>query len=181
MKSQRTPGAKALSFIPFISLIAILGGLFMAFKPKPTPRAELAKARQERLSIHEKTAALRTQLETVTSTVAARIWIGTPDEVENRAMARVNSLARESGLRIIAFRPQRRTELEGLGSQPFVLAVEGKFPAVVGFASRLGTPDTKLAVTQLQVSSADAASDTVNATLGISAYRQLNPVGEAKN
>jgi hypothetical protein len=50
------------------------------------------------------------------------------------------------------------------------VTVEGSFPDVMGFVKAVQAPENKLSVAQIQLASADGASDMVTLTLGLNAF-----------
>ncbi len=150
----------ALSFISQFALPA----------PKPDVAAakRIAQEQQARKDIAEmqaKLAGTRTSLETLA-------WKTNADRIESESMSRVSGIARASKVKMNAFRPQKSAEQAGMERIPFIISLEGPYPNVLEFVRRLETSDNKLAVNLLQLTSAEADSDAVSATIGVFAFKE---------
>ena len=53
---------------------------------------------------------------------------------------------------------------------PFLIGVDGSYPNVVAFVKDIETKGTKLALSQVQLSSSDGTTDKVSASIGVVAY-----------
>ncbi|MFN8140116.1 MAG: hypothetical protein U0R49_10000 [Fimbriimonadales bacterium] len=163
-----------------VSLIAIVGASYAILRPLPSATEQIQKLRAQELKLREETDNLKKRAVLAGAKVNQYLSVGTPDEIETQATNRINEVAKAHGLRVVAVRPQKAGLVGPLFEQPLIVAVEGRFTGVVGFAAELGTPTSKLAVTQLQVTSADAGSDLVNATLGLLALSEPSLSGDKK-
>jgi len=102
--------------------------------------------------------------------LAAQTWPGDAQQIAPVALAKVTQLVQARRLRLVAFRPQRTTANGDLTQLPFLVTVEGSYPGVVAFTKDLEAPSTKLAVSLVQIASADAGSDQVTASVGLVAF-----------
>ena len=154
-----------------LAMVTAAGGLlFHLIMPIPKPASPQVKANQERkirATIEDK----RDRVTKSKATIEKYVWSAKSDELGAQAMAYINKLAAKESLKVSAFRPQRTQEGMGLTSHPYLVSVEGQYPSVMKFVRTLETKGTKLAVTTVQVASSDGASDQVNATVGVTAFR----------
>ena len=158
-------GMGALAF-----LIVVLTGIFVVATMGPKKPMN-ARARQEaQKKILAETADAKKREETLKAKIASLTWTNTPDQVSSTSLDRVSALAKARRLTLMAFRPQKQVQVEGLTQLPFLILVDGPFPAVMQFMNDIDRTDTKLAVSLVQISSADEASDRVSATIGAAAY-----------
>ncbi len=176
MNFGRRSSERLLTAIPLAAAALFIVGLVMAVRPKDASTAQSSDLMKREAEARAETARLKGRLSESSALVKALTWVGEAEQIETEAARRVTALARESGLKMVAFRPQRPTESGGLIQQPYVISLEGRFPAVVRFAARLGTPETRLPVTVLQVASSDAATDSVTASVEVVALRESTDV-----
>lgn len=149
------------------SLLAVL-----LFVPRPRQTVTIGERTSAEAAVRSQTYAARQLAETATARAATYLWTEGADAVSPKALEIVTQAAKAENLRISAFRPQKPSDADGLEQLAYLVAVEGRFPAVTGFLRRVETPDNRLAVTLFQVTSADGASDAVTATVGLVAFRQ---------
>ena len=154
--------------------IALLTGtlLYILFVPAASAEAVVRRARiKEQETAVRITEAKAREIE-VSAVLAARKSILPPDAIGPNALARVTALVKANGLRLIGFRPQRTIDSpSGLTLYPYQLSIEGTFPASAKFVRAVEGTVRDLAVTSFQAASADGESGTVNATVGIIAFR----------
>lgn len=156
-------------------LLGLLVVAYSVFLPVRPPTRKELKARTK--EVYDMDAALKGDREKVTEVRAkneARLWTQPQDKIGASAMAKVTSLAASHNLKIIAFRPQRGLEDGSLVRYPYTVSLEGAYPNVVEFVSGLETQAGKLVVHQVQLAASDGASDHVTATVGLSAYKELD-------
>lgn len=149
--------------------ILVVVGDFLLPKPKSQGAAQFAIKENTMLGeirqLREKVLEAKVKNEPI-------VWAADPDEISAQAMALVTKMANARNLNVVAFRPQRAQANGNLMMLPYQLSVDGSFPEVIRFLQAMETKGTKLAVNLVQVASADGASDEVNATIGVVAYRE---------
>lgn len=161
-----------------ISAVIVMGGLLVlnfAF-PVPSLGRVVSKNSAERAKLTKEIEDDRLAVSATRTKNAQRLWVQPADQVAAAAMAKVNEAAVAQSLKVIAFRPQRAQDDDGVTRLPYQVTLEGYFPKVIAFIKTLETPKLKLPVVSVQIASADGASDKVNATIGIVAYRELETV-----
>lgn len=162
-----------LAAILGISATVMLAGTlaFMLFAPKPTTKGMAAKfdkqAFQTRLEI--KTA--QQHLTASKDFVARQTWTGATQDIDGVVMSQVSRLSQAKGLKLVQLRPQRPDPKATPVQLPFLVTLEGPYPAVVSFLSDLENPSTRLAINLVQISAAEASSDKVTANVGLVAYQ----------
>jgi hypothetical protein len=157
-----------LSGLAILVIAGLLGYHLLVPMPKGPDAVAVAVERQQ---LETQIEQQRVALGLVRERLAEMTWTGGDEEIAASSLARVTQLTNARRLRLIAFRPQRLAEEQGLTMLPFHVAVEGPYPAVVGLLGELETPVTRLAVNMVQITSVDAASDRVTATIGVVAFR----------
>lgn len=159
------------SFLAVIAIVTLVGTLaFLVFVPKPTTAGLAEKTRRDGMKIRIKTKDAEDRLVLAKATVTTTTWPGIGDDVAPAANARLTTIATRRGLKLTSFRPQRTTAKTDLTVLPFVVTVEGPFPQVVEFTRDIDSPGTRLAVSLIQITSANDDSDRVTATVGVMAY-----------
>lgn len=171
MISFKTPMERGASIASICAVIVLAATFaFTLFVPKPAPdrsaKATRDNERKLRLAIKE----AEEKVATSNQLLATYLWSEGAAQVGPAALAKVNDIVRKHGVRLVAFRPQRATQIEGLTQLPFILSLDGPFPAVSKVVRELEQPQTRLAVNLLQVSAAEGAADQVTATVGTVAY-----------
>lgn len=170
------------SAVTVISLVAMAATLlFMLLVPKPTTRGMDAKKRNQEFQVRLATDNARDQLAESRAANAKRLWTVPASQVAPTALDQVTRLAAARNLKVIALRPQRANDLEGVTQIPFLLTVEGSFPSALALARDMERPDRRMAVSLIQLSSADGASDKVTMSLGMSAFVAEAPKAAASN
>jgi len=167
----------AIMIVSGIVLIAALASLFLFKGPS------IATATKD----HELTAA---KIDTATK-IATKdaneqeaknkplLWNISLENIGPAALAKITSLAKAHQVKLSSFRPQRTGDVDGLTQVPFLMTIDGSYPNVVGFVRDIETSDSKLAVSQAQMTSSDGGSDKVSASIGIVAY--MKATGESTN
>jgi hypothetical protein len=138
--------------------------------PMPAVTAQQQRKKNERDLAKTRDTYMRKSRE-LQKTNADRLWDLGPESLGPMAMGKVSNLSKSFGLKMVSFRPQKQVDSGDLVRYGYLVSVEGTFPKVIEFVRKLETPETKLAVSSLQVTSTDGASDAVSATVGVVAYR----------
>lgn len=166
MNSERSWNIATIAAI--VVIVAML--VFQVVVPMPAFASQQQRIKSERDMEETSDAYLRKSKE-LQKANAARLWDLGPESLGPTAMGKVSNLSKSFGLNMVAFRPQKQVDSGDLVRYGFLVSVEGAFPKVIEFVRKLETPETKLAVFSLQVTSTDGASDAVSATVGVVAYR----------
>lgn len=154
-----------------LALVAI--GVYDFVVPKASVDAntktlkELTKDRRVKEEEHGQT---REKVDSLT-------WQVGRDEIGPRAMAWVSRAASANFVTVSAFRPQRTTEAGSLDQLNYMVTAEGSFLNVMRLIDALESPDSLMAVRSVQVASMNGASDTVRATLGLVAFKEVQANG----
>lgn len=159
-------------FLAAVSLLmAVLLGVLL-FVPRPRQTVTIGQRTSAEAAVRSETRASEQAYEKARAQAANYLWTEGADAVSPKALEIVTDAAKAENLRISAFRPQKPSEADGLQQLAYLVAVEGRFPQVIGFLRRVETPGNRLAVTLFQVTSADGATDAVTATVGLVAFRE---------
>jgi hypothetical protein len=174
MINFRDPDDLLPSVISVSSLIVIAGALcFMLFVHPPTKASLDAAATKQQLSLKMKAKMSANDLVTRQELVDKQTWTGDGEAIFSTALDKVTQFAHQRGIKLMVFRPQRASIVDNLVTLPYLVTVEGSFPGVLAFSRDIDDPKTKLALTQIQLSSSDPNTDKVTGIIGISAY--INP------
>jgi hypothetical protein len=171
IRYREDPTAAILTGSAIVLMVGALAFMFLA----PRPSAEDAVRRQKDKIFQARLAAQTAEQKTAlaASYVGTHAWAGSADEVSPAALTRVTSLAKSRGLNLLSFRPQRAAESAVVTQLPFLATVEGTYPSVMAFTRDLETEASRLVVTSVMISSTDASSDRVTASIGLLAF--INP------
>lgn len=164
--------------------IVVLLALLIADQLIPTPSvagARKAASEKERKLTMEYKEKLE-KYEVSKTVIAASAWGGAAERVSPAILDRLTKIASIKGLKIQSFRPQKIQDAADLEVLAYSLSIEGPFPNVMSFIQLVEKQEKNLAVTLVQVASADGETDEVNASLGIAAFvipEKEAPVGKS--
>ena len=179
MRAKANPKATSTSIMA-LACVLLVGSIVGLVLPKPSAKKLERDEKAAAKKLAGETALAKAQMATADAIVTAHVWTGEPSAIQNQALTRVSALAKTRGVTLVRFQPQRNpvtsTTLEQL---PFLVVVEGTFPAVSALERDLENPGNKLAVNLFQVGSSDSESNAVTANIGIVAHR-VPPVVEEK-
>lgn len=159
-------------FSPASLAAVVLLVVIAAYDLFAPPPALQSKGKQEPVSkLKREASELRTQLQAAKVEIGKKTWTGAEDEIAPKAMAAVSAQARKHFVNVSAFRPQRVVNVDGVSHLNYLVAVEGGFPEIVAFLKSFETPESKIAVKAVQMTSADGATDAVRVSVSLVAYR----------
>jgi Tfp pilus assembly protein PilO len=158
-----------------ITSVIVLAGTFgyMIYVTKfPLPSTDVLdrKANEQKLAIKEnikKADARKAESQALIDKVT---WSSAPEDIQTNALKIVSEAAATKRLKLSAFHPQRPAVADNLDTLPFQVTVEGPFLDVLDFERMLEIPKTRLAVSLIQISSADPSTDRITANIGVVAY-----------
>ncbi len=154
--------------------VAMLGiTLFDVFAPKPKVQVQQAARVTNANKIRHETYAAKEKAKSEEAFMATRVWTEDVEQIGPKVLSRATEVAKGQGLTVSAFRPQRIVEDGTIMRVPFVLMISGTYPQVAKFVQTIEKPEGKVAVTLVQVSSSDGVSDSVTATIGLMALRDM--------
>lgn len=161
--------------VGYLAVVVAVGMLIahFAFPIRSAGNIVATRAKEDR-TLDASIASLREEVTTLRAKNLTRLWTQPADEVAAATMAKVTTIAQGRGLKVIAFRPQRTQDDNGVARLPYQATLEGPFPQVIGFLQDLETSKFRAIVSTVQIASADGASDKVSATIGIVAYREID-------
>lgn len=143
---------------------------FFPIEPKTDERADESALNRDLLRAEEEKRQSLARVDEAEMRIAALTWPQTIDEISPSALGRVGELARQAGVKVTSFRPQRTQDDTDVPAIPFLVTVEGEYPRVLTLLRLLESETTRLAVTLVQIAAADGATDRVNTTYGITAF-----------
>ncbi len=143
---------------------------FMLLVQSPQARVKAKKA--ERIKLDKEAKGLFVEVTSLKKANQPRLWQTSSEAIGPTAMGKMSALARNLGLTMLSFRPQKPEESGDLTKYRYVLSLEGSFPRMIEFARKAETLGNKIAVDRIQLASKDGATDNVSATIGVVAYRE---------
>ena len=166
MRAKADPKATS-NIIYGIACALLAGSIYVLLMPKPRPKVTRIATRKEEQAIR----AAREQTLAASAVVAARTWTGEDAAITGRILDLTTTLARKRNVSFVRLQPQRSTLGVALEQLPYLLVVEGPFPAVAALERDLEVPGNRLAVNAIQLASSDTESNKVSASIGIVAHR----------
>ena len=148
--------------------VALLLGLiiFLVVVPRPTVKIATSSGPDPAIAAITKD---NKDLAAVHAEIDSHIWNEDPDDIAPQALKIFTDLATKNKITVTSFRPQKEMPADPLQMLPFFAAVQGEFPDMARFTKALQT-NPKLALSLLQIASADASTDKVTASIGLVAY-----------
>jgi Tfp pilus assembly protein PilO len=166
----------------FWNIVSAIAILFMAglatydiVAPKPTEHQTLRTRKDNEARMVAQIQTIKDRLAATSADVARYVWTVPQDRIGGQSLAAVTNIAMKHSVRLLAFRPQKATDENGLTRLPYMVVLDGTFPSVAAMLRDLETTSNKLAVNLVQIASADASTDQVNATIGVIAYTPTTP------
>lgn len=152
--------------------LLILAGslLFACLVPAPSAHVAARAGAKDRASLQTKISDSRLQAKRVTAAIQPRIWPGRAEAVSSAVLQLLTTEASRRNVKLAAFRPRDVQQIEGVTELRFNVHLMGAYPAVRATVATLDAPDSKLALESVQVAAGDGSSDSVTASLAISAY-----------
>jgi hypothetical protein len=156
-------------FVFALSIVGILvGGWFAFFASKP--KIVQAKSSAEQLSSARKEADYLTQRANEEETgQASKTWSVSQDALGSEVLAAINKVAKDGGLLVADFRSGRQVRAASLTEANFSVVLEGPFTSVMAAVKKLEASESKLALSQLKLSS-KSKGDEVTAAIGLTGF-----------
>ncbi|MBC8065800.1 MAG: type 4a pilus biogenesis protein PilO [Chlorobia bacterium] len=174
MISFRTKSDTGVSVAIIIAItVLVVTGLVMLFVPAPTTAGIASGKIRSQKELDERLAKLEKDKRDAKAMIVSQVWKVPIAEVGPKALAFITSFAQRQNVKLLAFRPQKIVEVNGLNQLPFLITIEGPYPGVMKFVKDLEAPALKVGTSLVQVTGSDPSTDTVSATVGIVAYKQL--------
>lgn len=158
------------TLVAMVLCVAVCAYHFLA--PMPDVKIASKKKAQEQIKLHEELRKFRDEVTKGREATEKRLWTEDADQLGASVMGVVDTVANELQVKVQAFRPQRTISNAGLTRYPYLVVLTGAFPKIATMMERIAAPETKIAVTSVQISAADGVSDTVTASLGVSAFTE---------
>ena len=165
------PKAKAYN-IAAIAAVVVLVGVVTAevLVPRPVVGPDEASRAAELQKTGRKAENLQADIVDAAAEVSRLTWDLTVDEIAPAAMKWVTEHAGEHFVEVSSFRPQRRTDVDGLVQLNYLVIAEGAFPNMMDFVRAFEADDSLMAVKLVQLSGVDGVTDRVRATIGIATF-----------
>lgn len=179
--SHRLP--QAIRILAIVVLAGCAGFYFWELNGGiPSTKGLGAQARKEELKVEIETQIAKKDTAIAKSTIKATTWSGEADKVGPQAFAKLSKLATQYKVKLAALRPQKQAMLGEVSTIPFLLSLEGSSTGVIQMIRAIEKPETRLAVSLVQINAGDEGADTVSANVGIVAYLEpkANPVPDDK-
>lgn len=168
--------ASTISLVAILTLLFTL--LFLLFYPKPTTKGIASRFRKQDFRIQLDTQAMKKRKVEASELIDENTWVGGPETVGPSALTKLSTIAAKHKVKVTGFRPQRQANAETVNTLPFLVNLEGPFSNVVDATRDIESNGTRLGVSMVQVTSAEATTSKVSASVGIVAY--LNPSAKGK-
>ena len=175
MKIEASDRTWTVLSIIAIGVLALIAGFDLIY-PKPHATVTAQQSKQKEKQLLDQITAQKITVASIQRNNAQLLWTnadGTPaaaDKIAAQSLDALTAMSAKRGVTLLGFRPQKANLVGGIVQQPYMVTFDGSYPGVVGVLSDLEGSLHKLAVSVVQVSSADPATDRVNANIGVVAY-----------
>ena len=150
-----------------LAVMVIAGACLKLLPPPQAPSSKQDAAARNK--IIKSTKAIMDATTAERQSLTGSTWPGRPEDVGPITLKQVNSLLQSRHLKLVGFHAQKAIEQPNITLIPFVVSVDGGFPNVMAFTRDLEQSGTKLVVNLFQISNADQSTDTVTASIRITA------------
>ncbi len=165
------PKAKAYNLATIAAAVVLVGVVAAeVLVPKPVAEIDDGSRAADLQKTGRDTENLQADLVDATAEVSKLTWDLTVDEIAPAAMKWVTEHAGEHFVEVSSFRPQRRTDVDGLVQLNYLVIAEGAFPNMMDFVRAFEADDSLMAVKLVQLSGVDGVTDRVRATIGIATF-----------
>ena len=147
---------------------------YMLLAPKPSTAATSRNGASRRRMVDD-IADTRRQARQTRAAVLPRLWQGNPEAVTGRILAQMTTLTGKNSLKLLAFRPGRSQVFDEVTELRFDAQLSGSYAKLHALMDALDAPGSKIALRSVQMTSSQAAGNTVSATLGLSAFVATDP------
>ncbi len=131
-----------------VLVVALLVGVLV---PLPSTNG-LAKSPELQLKdLNHQITMLQTQEQTAGQTIAARTWQCSQNDVSAAILANLTAQAKQEGLAVGSFRPQRTTDLNGVTELPYAVQITGPYPGVRLMMRSLDSSQSKVVLRSAQI------------------------------
>lgn len=173
------PATIAMVIVAMVVLASTL--ILLIAVPKPSTYGLQRKYRNRAFELSLLNKRAEGNLAQKQKTVISQTWSIPEQKVGPTALANVTALVKKNGLHMVSFRPQRRNDEASFVQLPYLLTIDGPYPSVMALCRQLEDPSAKLAVSLVQIASAEETSDRVTASIGLVAYLSPGKEGTTKN
>jgi hypothetical protein len=151
-----------------LALFAIVVAAWLAFlKPKPAPPSS-ANTRSSAKKIDGAAQDVEKEAAAAEALISAKTWDATPDTIGSKILDLLGGLASDKHVQLTDLRTERSISAPGLREAPYTVVLEGAFTDIVSVLNSLEDSDSKLAVSQVSVTSNN--SGRVTATFAITGF-----------
>jgi hypothetical protein len=170
MRAKADPKATSNTILVlacFFLAASAAAGVFM-------PKVETAVIRKIKADIKTQEETIRkaeNDARIAKAVVQTQTWAGEDAAITGRILDMTTALARKHGVEYVRLQPQRAIVGGTIEQLPYLLVVEGPFPAVAALEKDLEVPANRLAVNAVQLASSDTETNKVSASIGIVANR----------
>lgn len=166
--------------IMILACVLLAGSVVGLIVPKPNAKDVQAKERTETKKLKTSAEVAKRDALLAKASVVSRTWVGEQSTIQAQLVNLTTSLAKKRGVEWLRLQPQKSVVGGALEQVPFLLVVEGPFPAVASLERDLEAPQNRLAISAFQVASSDSESNKVSASIGLVAHRVPADVVEEK-
>ena len=168
-KDPKDQTASAFAVLGMILIgVAVVVSLF--FNRSVDAKAYAAASRKSLVAFKDRTSTAKDNLASYEDTISKYLWTEKEDSVTPAALELVSQKTQENHLKLVSFRPLKSFESAALVQLPLQFTVDGSFASVAAMLQSFETPDSKLAVQQVQFASQEGDTDLVSANVNLVAF-----------
>jgi hypothetical protein len=159
------------SSLMLISIVLLLGCLiYMIVVPAPTTAGDVISRNAKINTVTSDILYSRKRANEARAAVVPKLWTGSSNHVSAAVLALITANTSQNSLKLTAFRPQRTVDLDGVTELPYTVQLAGTFADIRDVMRSLDAGNSKVVLRSVQVNASEEVTNTVQATLVISAY-----------
>ncbi len=175
MISFRTKDDQIAAGFMILGIVLLAASLVWMLLPLPSVAGLANGKARSKQTLEEQIKQTKAANKELSSQVDPLLWTGSPEDIGPKALSSVTTLAMNRHLKVSAFRPQKRIDMNGLLQVPFSASITGGFADAANFVKDLQNPKYRLAVSLVQLTATDGSSDAVTGTVNVVAYIKVDP------
>jgi hypothetical protein len=176
----RTKNDTIASLIGIFAVLILIGTTVWMYLPLPNQKGITQNRNKQLAQLNQQIESSQKSSADAQKAIDPFLWTGKSEQVGPAALDTVTKLAKNAKLKLLAFRPQKPDDEPGVTLYTFGVTVDGPYTNAMQLVKDLENPKNKLAVTWVQINSADAATDRVTGTINVVAYMKSGQPQDAQ-
>jgi Tfp pilus assembly protein PilO len=171
MRIVQGDGVSTGMAVTAVALMAAAVGYYL-FVPAPKVTAKRVSVATQRHKIMHDAEKAKAQVDSLRAEPLAHVWTERPEKVMPQVLARLNALGKSAHVTVNGFRPQKEQAAGEVQILPFFLTLQGNVDGISRFLENLNDHEPKIALSMIQIATAETGNAPATASLNVVAYLQ---------